>query len=98
MQCFVLHYRPRAKAMTAMCCGKEASEWISKYLGTKGLHIVVSTENMAKRDVSELAPRPWLNVPETTDKVSSIQTQLLFKNIIVETLSTYLKNNNTLYI
>ncbi|VDI61903.1 Hypothetical predicted protein [Mytilus galloprovincialis] len=70
MKCFVLHNRPRAKAMTAMYCGKEASEWISKYLGTKGLHIVVSTENMSKRDVSELAPRPWLNVPETTDKVT----------------------------
>ncbi|XP_052097835.1 mitochondrial amidoxime reducing component 2-like isoform X1 [Mytilus californianus] len=62
--------KPKVKAMTAMNCGKEASEWISKYLGIKGAYIVVSTENMAKRDVSELVPRPWLNVPETTDKVT----------------------------
>ena len=56
-------------SIVGMDCGKTASDWICQYLGMDYLTVVVSTEGMTKRTISD-NDNPWINPPFKDDQVS----------------------------
>ena len=62
-------------SIVGMDCGKTASDWICQYLGMDDLIVVVSTEGMTKRTISD-NDNPWINALFKDDQVS----QTLFTN------------------
>lgn len=56
-------------SIVGMNCGKTASDWICQYLGMDDLYVVVSTDGMTKRTISDY-DNPWINPPFKDDKVS----------------------------
>lgn len=57
---FLWHFRVWDDYIIGLHCGEEAEKWIQKYLGYEGPSIVVTTNEMAKRD-SSLAVKPNYN-------------------------------------
>ena len=56
-------------SIVGMDCGKTASDWICQYLGMDDLIVVVSTEGMTKRTISD-NDNPWINAPFKDDQVT----------------------------
>ena len=67
--CF--YFRVIEMTLTGIDCGQEASQWISDYLETPGLSILVSNTIIGGREVGEMK-RPWINYPNGNDRVSRV--------------------------